>query len=93
MQHKTLKNIPNLNKEILYLGLKPEYWLGLILLFFITFLILKIYALALVLPLIYFLVKLEKEAKKGNPNFLKSNTNFKRVPKSIIDPNSIIKHL
>ena len=93
MKNKTLNNISNLNREILYLGLKPEYWLGLIFIFFLSFLVLKVYTLLLILPIMFVLLNLEKKAKKGNPDFLKSNTNFKRIPKSIIDPNSIIKHL
>lgn len=92
-ESKTLTNIPNLNKEIIYMGLKPGYWLALVLVLFICFLIFKIYALILFIPLIYFLLKLERESKKGNPDFLKSNTNYKRIPKSIVDTDSILKHL
>lgn len=90
---KTLNNIPNLNKEIVYMGLKPEYWLALILLLFIMFLIFKVYALVLLIPLFFFLIRLEKEAKKGTPNFLKSNANFKRIPKSMVDKNAFLKHI
>jgi len=93
MKNKTLSNIPNLNKEIIYMGLKPRYWVIIVFLSLFTFLAIKVYALILIIPTFIYILKLEKQAKKGNPNFLKSNANFKRIPKSMIDKNAFLKHL
>lgn len=75
------------------MGLTPTQWLILSLAILVLFVILRLYFL-FVLPIIFYgAILLEKEQKKGNPNFLESNRKFRALNKSFIDTRNFFKYL
>lgn len=88
-----LSSINNLNKELTYMGLTPTQWLLLSLSILVLFAALRLYFIVIVPVILYGALKLEKEQKKGNPDFLNSNKKFKLLKKSYIDSRNLFKYL
>lgn len=88
-----LSPIPNLNKEIHYMGLSPGYWLVLSVVLLVLFILLRAYIVVL-LPFIFFgAIKLEKIQKAGNPNFIESMINWNKMKKTFCDTRKFFDYL
>ncbi|MBE7443013.1 MAG: hypothetical protein HS119_11225 [Flavobacteriales bacterium] len=88
-----LSPIPNLNKEIHYMGLSPGYWLTLCVALLVLFVILRAYIVLMLPILFYSATKLEKLQKSGNPNFIQSMLNWNKMKKSFCDTRKLFDYL
>ncbi len=79
------KNMNNLNRPVLVMGLNPLLFMCLFILLVVSFLGLKFYIIFLVIPIYFLLSKLDKEKKKGNPDYLMSLNIWTSTKKNIVD--------